>query len=200
MSWQPGPPGPYGAWPVPPPSAATPSVGVIADAVLALSEKDRERLYKLLGVVDASAAKAGRGALPVPPTSGHTVRPSDGKVFKISPQAERSTEFQQLQTAYNEAAKSLKDYTTSKGWKTSPVKKADGSISWAVTTQEGGKVLDIEHSRREAALKTAKLAVSAYKKAHPEEFREPPRKGGSGGDPEAGPSTSRGGKGKGRTT
>jgi gas vesicle protein len=153
-----GPPGAYAPGPSGPnltgPFAAhvaqpqPPSVGVIADAILALSEPDRARLYTLLGVQKVQG-----------PSSGLTTNPKTGKTFKVQAPKERSSEEEKARKALNDSVNALKGYTSQKGYTT----VRDGS-KWVVKAQDGKPVTGDESlSRLQKEKDSAQRALVAMR-------------------------------------
>ena len=152
-------------------SPLNPSIGLCIDMINALSEEDRKKLYELLNLAPRGATSA---MADVP--SGYTRDPSSGRVYKMLPKKEHTSERSSLESAVSTAANALKVHSDSKG--ITVVTESDQKrVNYPSACSQADKD---ENLRLKAALDAAKLALANYKTQHMAEFKPPPRGRGRG--------------------
>jgi len=162
------------------PVATTPTVGQLAEMVLRLSPEDRTVFDRMVG----AGVAAG-------PSSGMTTRPSDGRVFRLTAPRERSEAYKRLELAEKRASDALRAYVQSHGWTIQPAEiQQTGGVTTVTSPTKvldatGLEANDAGATRHLNAVQTAKQAVKAYRRDHPDEFRPPAP-------------SNRGGRGRGR--
>lgn len=158
-----------------------PTVGSVVDQFLALSPDERQAFLQLIGGMgyqlpeERSAPGPGTRRSPAPGrltatlSPGYTQDPTSGKIYRAQPPKERPQEWENTQNEYNNARSELADEMLANKF-TYNVKT---SKLLDVNNQEipDDKIPESLVQLREKLLH-AKERVKAYKKAHPEYFRE----------------------------
>jgi hypothetical protein len=181
-----------------PVTVTSPSLGDIVEAIRHLAPDDRRDLFTMVNALYPSALGANAPSGPFGPATGvpvirgpsgsqqpplvapgYTSNPATGKVYRVVPPRVHTSDRIAIETDLAKARKSLNDFLVSVGAERSSFDEKTGEQSKPVLPN-GTSAADAAKAKGlHEALVAARTARDNHKLSNPDQYPEPPKKGGS---------------------